>query len=56
MTFDHDPRRLWAPPLMELGLMPWHMDMFSPSELTAVADWQADLEKQAKRRAARGKG
>lgn len=54
MTFEHNPRRMWTPPLLELGVLPWHMELFSPGELTELAEWQKQVERAAKRRGAAG--
>lgn len=54
MTFEHNPRGLWAPPLLELGVMPWQMDSFTPRELTEIGEWLKQLDKAKRRKAASG--
>lgn len=39
MTHDDDPRALWTPALLQVRVLPWEMALFTPRELTAIAEW-----------------
>lgn len=45
MTHADNPRLLWGPPLLTLGVRPWDMWRFTPGELNQISDW---AEEQAR--------